>query len=150
MARKSKYDPETFPLLAEGFAREGLSDEQIAKKLNISISIYYDYQNRFKYFLEAIKRGKAPVDTKVENAVLKRALGYNYVETTTEYTINPVTGEKIIKSKKEVTKHVNPDVTAQIFWLCNRKPDNWRRKDAEDKKQDIKIVVSTKSEDDTN
>ena len=58
------------------------------------------------------------MDRQVENALLKRALGYEYDEITTEY------GKEI----KRVTKQVVPDVTAQIFWLKNRKPDQWRDK----------------------
>ena len=54
---KSKYDKDTFPLLAEGFAREGLNDEQIAEKLGITTTPYYNYQIKYEEFREAIKRG---------------------------------------------------------------------------------------------
>lgn len=50
--------------------------------------------------------------------MLKRALGYKYDEVTIEYGIET----------KRVTKEVVPDVTAQIFWLKNRKPAIWRDK----------------------
>ena len=58
------------------------------------------------------------VDRQVENALLKRALGYQYDEITLEDGIET----------KRVTKEVIPDTTAQIFWLKNRKPDQWRDK----------------------
>lgn len=65
--------------------------------------------------------------------MLKRALGYTYVETTREQVIDydPNTGEKTgshMEITKTVTKEVQPDTTAQIFWLKNRKPDVWRDK----------------------
>ncbi|CAI3601335.1 hypothetical protein CNEO2_2630002 [Clostridium neonatale] len=68
------------------------------------------------------------VDIQVENALLKRALGYKYDEVTKE--LNEDTGE--LEVTKVVTKEVQPDTTAQIFWLKNRKPEDWRdRKEVE-------------------
>ncbi len=77
---KSKYDPDTFPTLAEGYARRGLNDEQIAERLGISIATFYVYQNRYPEFPEGLKKGKKPVDMEVENAFLKRAKGYEHEE----------------------------------------------------------------------
>ncbi|WP_251572506.1 hypothetical protein [Paenibacillus sp. MER TA 81-3] len=42
-----------------------------------------------------------------------------------EETGDPVT---VMVETKRVTKEVQPDVTAQIFWLKNRRPDKWRDK----------------------
>lgn len=110
----------------EGWARDGLTDIQIAKKIDISQTTFYQWQKDYPVFSEAIKRGKAPVDIEVENALLKRALGYDYEETTTEIIELP-NGEKR-KHIKKVTKTVLPDTTAQIYWLKNRRPDRWREK----------------------
>ena len=71
---------------------------------------------------DALKKGKEVIDRQVENALLKRALGYEYVETTKELTDLGLT------VTKQVTKQVAPDTTAQIFWLKNRKPQEWRDK----------------------
>ena len=92
--------------------------------------------SRFSSLSSSLKKGKAPVDIEVENALLKRALGYEYEEVTTEVEEVPTgkideDGKPIIKQKKHIrktTKMVLPDVTAQIFWLKNRKPDQWREK----------------------
>lgn len=66
----------------------------------------------------------------MENALLKRALGYKYNEITREPVeqINEMTGqmETAMLETKIVTKEVQPDVTAQIFWLKNRKPNELR------------------------
>lgn len=69
----------------------------------------------------------------VENALLKRALGYSYVETIREQVIDydKTTGLPVgshLEIKKEITKEVVPDTTAQIFWLKNRRPEEWRDK----------------------
>lgn len=105
-------------LKIEGWARDGLTDEQIAYNMGIVPSTLYSWQNRFKEITESLKKGKEVVDRQVENALLKRALGYRYEEVTMEFE----------QETKRVTKEVVPDTTAQIFWLKNRKPHDWRDK----------------------
>ena len=127
---KSKYETHVKDklILVEAWARNGLTDEQIAKNLGISIQSFYTYKSKYIEFFEALKRGKEVVDIEVENALLKRALGYRYDEVTKE--LNEDTGE--LEITKVVTKEVQPDTTAQIFWLKNRKPEDWRdRKEVE-------------------
>lgn len=122
-------------LKIEAWARNGLTDEQIAHNMGIRRSTLYEWKKRFPVISDTLKKGKEVVDIQVENALLKRALGYSYTEVTKERVIDydPKTGEVIgshMEITKEVVKEVQPDVTAQIFWLKNRKPDVWRdRKD---------------------
>lgn len=124
---KGKYqewiEPEGL-LKIEGWARDGLTDDQIANNIGISVSCLNNWKNKYVEILESLKRGKEVVDRQVENALLKRALGYEYTETTREYI--PELAEMHVT--KEVTKQVVPDTTAQIFWLKNRKSDKWRDK----------------------
>ena len=103
-------------ILLEGWARSGLTDEQIAKNMGIAPSTLYEWKKKSKEFSESLKKGKEVVDFEVENALLKRALGYEYEEETYENGI----------LTKKVKKQVPPDTTAQIFWLKNRKPNNWK------------------------
>ena len=109
-------------LLLEGWAREGLTDEQLAEKMGIGARTLYDWKLKYPQISQALKKGKEVVDIQVENALLKRALGYDFQE------------EKIEKSDKDgvkvvqTVKHIPPDTTAQIFWLKNRRPDRWRDK----------------------
>lgn len=217
----------------EAWARDGLTDEQIASNMGICRDTLIQWKKKFADISDALKKGKEVVDIQVENALLKRALGYSYTEVTKErivdtgqkqrhggeskltekewdfaikyfngrcaycgvYTSNPTKdhikplnaggklsrdnivpcckscnsskkdnemlswyqkqvfyskecaqkiydyvdfiislgdsleedlGEMVIT--KEITKEVQPDVTAQIFWLKNRKPDVWRDK----------------------
>lgn len=124
---KGKYqewlEPEGL-LKIEGWARDGLTDEQIADNIGISRSTLNSWKDKYSDISDTLKRGKEVVDRQVENALLKRALGYEYTETTREYI--PELDE--MKTTKKVTKQVAPDTTAQIFWLKNRKPDKWRDK----------------------
>ena len=109
----------------EAWARDGLTDEQIAARIGITTSTLYDWKNKYSEFSEALKRGKEVVDIEVENALLKRALGYDYTEERVERSQDG--GKKSLKTVQMV-KHIPPDTTAQIFWLKNRRPDRWRDK----------------------
>lgn len=121
---KGKYEKWLEPdglLLLEGWAREGLTDEQLAKNMGISARTLYTWKNNHLQIMQALKKGKDVADFEVENALFKRAIGYRYTEVTTEYD-----GETV--KTKETIKEVVPDTTAQIFWLKNRKPNKWRDK----------------------
>lgn len=129
---KGKYEywiSEDGLLKIEGWARDGLVDKQIAEdKIGINEATLCRWKDRFPRIMQALKRGKEVVDREVENALLKRAKGYEYEEVTEEPFKNPDTGTTEMRVTKRVTKQVAPDVTAQIFWLKNRKPADWRDK----------------------
>lgn len=112
----------------EAWARDGLIDEQIAHNMGINVSTLYDYKNKFEKISEALKKGKEVVDIEVENALFKRAVGYSYKETYKELRKNKDTGQDELIVVKEVEKNMPPDVTAQIYWLNNRKPANWKNR----------------------
>lgn len=103
-----------------------MNDEQIAHNIGISVSTYYAWQNSYPEFSEAIKKGKAPVDEEVENALLKSALGYDYEETVTEVIELPDGKQR--KHIRKIKRHIPPSNLAQFFWLKNRKPEKWRDK----------------------
>lgn len=128
---KGKYEYWLTPeglLKLEAWARDGLIDEQIAANIGISRETLYQWKNKYSDISDALKRGKEVVDIQVENALLKRALGYEYTEVTQEVCENAETGEMELHVTKKVTKEVVPDTTAQIFWLKNRRTDKWRDK----------------------
>lgn len=115
---KGKYEYWLTPeglLKIEGWARDGLTDEQIAKNMGITAKTLYAWKNKYGEICKSLKRGKEVVDRQVENALLKRALGYTYEEITYEGGVET----------KRVVKEVVPDTTAQIFWLKNRKREAW-------------------------
>ena len=115
-------------LQLESWARDGLTDEQIAHNMGICVATLYNWKSKYLEILESLKRGKDVIDIQVENALLKRALGCSYKEVTREKVFNPETGQYELMPTKEVTKEVVPDTTAQIFWLKNRRPEQWRDK----------------------
>lgn len=111
--------------LLEGWARDGLTNEQIAKNICINVKTLYDWKNKESNICNSLKKGREVADYEVENALFKRAVGY---------TIQ-VNEQKIDKDGcihdlvKDV--HIPGDTTAQIYWLKNRKPDKWRDKVAD-------------------
>lgn len=106
--------------MIEGWARDGLTDKQIAEKIGVSERTFTDWKSRFPSISSVLKKGKDVVDRQVENALLKRALGYEYEEVSEKFEGGILTERKVTK------KQVVPDTTAQIFWLKNRKPSAWR------------------------
>lgn len=109
-------------LKIEGWARDGLTDEQISENIGVSRSTLNDWKKKYPDISDTLKKGKEVIDRQVENVLLKRALGYSYKESTYE----SIGGDMHLT--KVVTKEVVPDTTAQIFWLKNRKPEEWRDK----------------------
>lgn len=120
-------------LQLESWARDGLTDKQIASNMGVTEQTLNVWKKNYPSLFESLKRGKAVVDIQVENALLKRALGYSYDEVTRERVLDydPSTGQ-IVGSHMEITKtvkkEVQGDTTAQIFWLKNRRPEQWRDK----------------------
>ena len=122
---KGKYEYWLTPeglLKIEGWARDGLTDEQISENMGINRRTLTDWKNKYDPISLTLKRGKEVVDRQVENALLRRALGYEYEEVKEKFEGEELTERTVTK------KEVVPDVTAQIFWLKNRKPDKWRDK----------------------
>lgn len=134
---KSKYakwlEPEGL-LLLESWARDGLTEEQIAYNMGISRETLRVWKSKYSVISGTLKKGKEIVDIQVENALLKKALGM-------KETVKKAIKVREVKyndgkrvSEKEHIEYVDeevfvpPDTTAQIFWLKNRKPDKWRDK----------------------
>lgn len=78
----------------QGWARDGLTDEQIAKNIGCHVSTLYDWKDKYSDISEALKKGKEVVDVEVENALLKKAMG------TTTKTIQ----YKMVKVDSDVLK----------------------------------------------
>ena len=122
---KTKAGPWLMPdglMLIAGWARRGCTMEEIAAKMSINADTLYRWQKKYPSLYEALKNGKDEADTVVENSLYRRAIGYSYEET--KETTFPDGTTKMERTIKEVP----PDTTAQIFWLKNRRPQDWRDK----------------------
>lgn len=138
MGRKSDAIVWTEPdnlLRLEGWARDGLTDKQIAEhKIGIGETTFCAWKKKFPEIVKALKKGKAPVDIEVENATLKMALGYTVtvkkpIKVKTEKHLagkGKIIEEKIEYADEEI--YIQPNSVNQIFWLKNRLPSKWKDK----------------------
>ena len=118
MAKYTEWLTEEGLIKVNGWARDGLIDEQIATNIGVSYSTFKEWKKKFPDFSAALKKGKDVVDREVENALYKSALGFIYEEETVTNA-----GDVVL-----VKKYSKPNTTAQIFWLKNRKRNQWTDK----------------------
>lgn len=130
---KSKWESVKGKLAqVEMWARSGLTEKQIAKNLGISVATLEVYKNERPEFIETLKKGKDVADFEVENALYQKALGYDVEEQKAVKVTNTYYDENGKKCQKEevvvvpVMRHIPADTTAQIFWLKNRRRQQWR------------------------
>ncbi len=119
-AKSEKWLTDEGLTMIEEWAVSGLTDSEISNNMGIACSTLYEWEKKYPEISDALKRGKAVADFEVEDALFKRAIGYKSVET-----------KEVIENGKTVSKTVTekevaPNVTAQIFWLKNRRPNEWR------------------------
>lgn len=140
MAKYTEWLTDEGLLLIQGWARDGLIDEQIAKNMGVAYSTFKEWKKKYSDFSDALKQGKEVVDRQVENALFKNAVGFMYEE---EAVTNA--GEVVT-----VKKYSKPNITAQIFWLKNRKMKEWRDKqEVEQINHNIEITVGEWDDDQT-
>jgi hypothetical protein len=115
-------------ILLKGWARDGLSDEQIAHNMGIAPKTLWEWKAKYSEISSALKKTKEIVDKEVENALYKSAMGYDYEEITEQRRYNKATGEYEMVVVEKKIKHQPPNTASIIFWLKNRKPEIWRDK----------------------
>lgn len=111
-------------LLIESWARDGMTVEQVAVKVGVQPSTLRAWMAKHEEIKRAVNQGRELVDYKVENALLKSALGFKTKEVKVVTTIR---NGKTVKVEKEVLdKEFAPSVGAIQTWLYNRRPDKWK------------------------
>ena len=102
---------------------EGKTNEQMCELLGISPDSWYTYMKEHKELNSLVSAAKSVTDNRVENAVLKSALGFEYeeIKTIIEEDRNGKKRTRIEKTKR----YMPPNASAQAFWLKNRKKDEW-------------------------
>ena len=136
---KGKYEEwlsEEGLLKLEAWARDGLTNEQIASNIGISRKTLQEWCIKYSDISDTLKKGKDVADIQVENALFKKAIGYTVSLKKTfkvkriEY--DEATGKKISEREELVEgfdeMHIPADTAAQIFWLKNRQPEKWKDK----------------------
>lgn len=108
-------------ILIRGWRRQGIPLTKIAEEyIGVSRSAFFGWYRESEDLRKACAVALETTNLSVEEALLKRALGYDYTEDTYEL----VEGE--MRLTKQTTRHVVPDTKAILSWLFNRLPNRWR------------------------
>ena len=136
-------------MLLECWARDGYTFQDIANRIGISISTLRAWRVQYPEIDSALKKGREIIDYKVENALLKSALGYHTKEVKVTTTIR---FGKTVETIKEVTdKEQAPNVSAIQCWLYNRLPSKWKKNrdqliELDDEDTKIQVTVTRASQ----
>jgi hypothetical protein len=118
MARPSKFKEE-FIGQAEKLCKLGATDMELADFFGVEVRTLYRWKSENEQFCQALKAGKDEADDRVERSLYARANGYEHDEVDIR-----VVGGAIVQTP--IRKYYPPDTTAAIFWMKNRRPDQWR------------------------
>lgn len=129
--RPSEYQPD-YTIQAEKLCLLGAKDTDLADFFEVSEKTINTWKQAHPEFLQSIKSGKKVADAQVASRLFQRACGAEYV-TQQAFKVKKVTydnGKRLSETEEVVTVPVltvqPPDTTACIFWLKNRKKDEWR------------------------
>jgi hypothetical protein len=117
--RPTSYKPE-YVKQAKKLADLGATDVQIADFLEVNVATLYRWRNTHKEFCEALKNGKNAADDRVEQSLYHRAVGFE------RDTVKIFCSKDGDVTQVPFREMVPPDTTACIFWLKNRRRDEWR------------------------
>lgn len=118
--RPGTYDPLSHPDSARKLKALGLSDEHIAIAFGIARSVFIVWKSKYPEFAEAIKTGLDELGNKTALRSLYALMnGYEHPEEKIFYNPNIVDPKDRV-CRVQTTKHYPPNVTAIIFWLCNK------------------------------
>ena len=111
-------------ILIESWARDGYTVQDIATRIGIAQQTLRAWMNKYPEIKQAVNNGRELVDYKVENALLKAALGYKTKEVRVATIIR---NGKVFETQKEtIEREAAPNVSACTAWLYNRKPKVWK------------------------
>lgn len=119
--RKAFWLSEDGRALIAGWRRNGVPLTEIAEKnIGISKTAFWGWYRQSEELRRACAISKEIADYTVEDALYRRAIGYNYEEKVYELLEGEVRLTKIFE------KHMPPDTKAIMQWLFNRRPEVWR------------------------
>lgn len=125
--RKSVYETHIKPRFSDIFEwlQNGATEKQVYDNLGISKDAFYKYKAKESEFSELIKKGRESLVKQLRGALVKKALGFGYVETSEIKERDAATGEMKVAKVETKTKYAQPDVAALNLCLKNYDTDNW-------------------------
>lgn len=145
--RKTKYQTNVEPnlFLIGHWVKDGLTDEQVAKRLNVAYSTFRLYVKEHEELSATLKKSKEVVDYEVEESLYKKCVG-SYARETKAYKLKDIyydeDGNKCQSERVQVVEvdvFIPPDTMAMAIWLNNRKPQSWRRNAGKEKLDEKKF-----------
>ena len=145
--RRTKYETNVKPnlFLIEHWVKDGLTDEQIAKRLKVAYSTFREYVKKYKELSAVLKKSKEIVDYEVEESLYKKCIG-SYAKGTKAFKCKEKyydeegrQCEREVVRTVEVDTFIPPDTMAIAIWLNNRKPGSWRRNSNKEKLDEKKF-----------
>lgn len=118
--RPSAYKAE-YAKQAEKLCLLGATDQEIADFFEVNVRTVYRWKGQYPGFCQALKAGKDQADERVERSLYQQAIGYEQDEVK---IFMPAGAESPVYA--EYRAKVAPNVTAAIFWLKNRRRNEWR------------------------
>ena len=118
MSRPTKYKAE-YCIQAAKLCKLGATDKQLSDFFEVSEVTLNAWKQKHPKFLKSLKVSKAELDNQVERSLFQRAMGYSHPE-------DKIFNNNGVELVVPTTKHYAPDTTACIFWLKNRKKEEWR------------------------
>ncbi len=123
--RPTLYKPE-FVKQAAKLCDLGATDAELASFFGVTEVTLNRWKVSHPEFCKSIKVAKEALDNRVERSLYNRAVGYTYPS---EKIMTVAQGGGVSSVERvKIKEHVPPDVTAQIFWLKNRRKQDWRDK----------------------
>ncbi len=118
--RPTKYKAE-YAAQAAKLCKLGATDLEIADFFEVDVRTINRWKNEHDKFCQSVRTGKVEADTRVERSLYARATGYEHPDIDIR-----VVDKEVVQTP--IRKHYPPDTAAAIFWLKNRKADDWRDK----------------------
>lgn len=110
---------------AKSLARRGLTVEEIAKEIGVAKSTFCKWVSENQELSDALNEGRSIADSKVEDSLYRRAIGFKITERKTIVSAEKDGSQKPARIEV-LERDVPPDTTACIYWLKNRRPVEWR------------------------
>ena len=141
-------------LLIESWSRDGYTMQDIANRIGIKPNTLANWRDKYPELQTAMSNGRELTDYKVENALLKSALGYSTREVKVTTTMRY--GKVVETIKETLDKEIAPNVSAIQMWLYNRNKNKWKNMnnaksvfDEMEEDSSIEITVKRADKDET-
>ena len=105
------------------WAQLGLTDEEIASNIGVTVATYRKWQKKFPDFAETVRNATSSPELELEKSMFDLATGKSYVEEI-KSVIDPNTG-KILRIEK-TKRQLPPNPALQMFLAKSRMPQRYR------------------------